>query len=236
LRKHHFALVLSAALLVTACQDGGGFNNYQPASVTPPLAPSLPAINSAAPRYSDALSGLYRQPASAVPADVPVNYYAPGARSGTTRAVLTMALVPGANYGKLRAYHAQVGKDAAAAVPGQGDGIAEDLQIQPVLLRAVDIVKQRYPWLELMDDIATAQERNVSLTLVMDIRSQLGAKAGDPTNVQVEVIVFNDKRQPVSRVETSGTATAGDGGLYGFRDAAGQALDALDTKSKALFN
>jgi hypothetical protein len=70
-------------------------------------------------------------------------------------------LVPG---GKLRAYHAQVGKDAAAAVPGQGDGIAEDIQIQPILLRAVDIVKQRYPWLELMDDIATAQERNVSLT------------------------------------------------------------------------
>ena len=144
-----------------------------------------------------------------------------------------LALVPG---GKLRAYHAQVGKDAAAAVPGQGDGIAEDIQIQPILLRAVYIVKQRYPWLELMDDIAMAQERNVSLTLVMDIRSRLGAKAGDPTTVEVEVIVFNDKRQPISRVETSGSAIAGGGGIYGFRGAAGQALDALDEKSKALFN
>lgn len=235
MRKHRVALALSAALFATACQDGGGFNNYQPAPIVP-RAPSLPAINSAAPRYSDALSGLYRQPASSVPADVPVNYYAPGARSGATRAVLTMALVPGANYGKLRAYHAQVGKDAAAAAPGQGDGIAEDLQIQPILLRAVDIVKQRYPWLELMDDVATAQERNVSLTLVMDIRSRLGVKAGDPTNVEIEVIVFNDKRQPVSRIVTSGSATAGAGGIYGFRDAAGQALDALETKSKALFN
>src|SRR6185437_14779150 len=99
------------------------------------------------------------------------------------------------------------------------DGIAEDLQIQPILLRAVDILKQRYPWLELMDDIATAQERNVSLTLVMDIRSRLGAKAGDPTTVEVEVIVFNDK--PISRVETSGSAIAGGGGIYGFRGAAG---------------
>jgi len=235
LRKHLVALALGAALLVAAC-DGGGFNNYQNTPVAPPRAPSLPAVNSAPPKYSDALSGLYRQPASTMPANVPVNYYAPGARSGAARAVLTMALVPGANYGKLRAYHAQVGKDAAAAVPGQGDGIAEDLQIQPILLRAVDILKQRYPWLELMDDIATAQERNVSLTLVMDIRSRLGAKAGDPTTVEVEVIVFNDKRQPISRVETSGSAIAGGGGIYGFRGAAGQALDALDEKSKALFN
>lgn len=235
LRKHRFAVALSAALLVTAC-EGGGINNYQTVPVAPPRAPSLPAINSAAPRYSDALSGLYRAPASSVPVDVPVNYYAPGARSGATRAVLTMALVPGANYGKLRAYQAQVGKDAAAALPGQGDGIAEDLQIQPILLRAVDIVKQRYPWLELMDDVATARERNVSLTLVMDIRSRLGAKAGDPTNVEIEIIVFNDKQQPISRIETSGSTIAGGGGIYGFQGAAGQALDALDTKSKALFN
>jgi len=235
LRKHHVALALSAALLVTACENGGGFNNDQPAPVMS-RAPSLPAIDSAAPRYSDALSGLYRQPASAVPADVSVNYYAPGAHSGATRAVLTMALVPGANYGKLRAYHAQVGRKAAAAAPGQGDGIAEDLQIPPILSRAVDIVKQRYPWLELMDDVATAQERNVSLTLVMDIRSRLGAKAGDPTTVEVELIVFDDKRQPISRIETSGSAIAGGGGIYGFRDAAGQALDALETKSKTLFN
>ena len=234
MHKLGFASALSAALLVTACQDSSSFNNYRSAPIAAP-APSLPAIASTAPRYSDALSGLYRQPASSVPADVPVDYYAPGARSAS-RAVLTMALVPGANYGRLRAYHAQVGKDAAAAVPGQGDGIAEDLQIQPILLRAVDIVKQRYPWLELMDDVATAQERNVSLTLVMDIRSRLGAKAGDPTTVDVEVVVFNDKRQPISRVVTNGSATAGGGGLYGFREAAGQALDALETKSKALFN
>ena len=153
-RKHRFALALSAVLLVTAC-EGGGYSNYQTTPVAP-RAPSLPAIDSTAPHYSDALSGLYRQPASSVPADVPVNYYAPAARSGAARAVLTMALVPGANYSKLRAYHAQVGKAAVAAVPGQGGGIAEDLQIQPILLRAVDIVKQRYPWLELMDDVATA--------------------------------------------------------------------------------
>jgi hypothetical protein len=233
LRTHRLALALSAALFVAAC-DGGGINNYQSAPLVP-RAPSLPAIDSTAPHYSDALSGLYRQPATSVPVEVPVNYYAPGARSGA-RAVLTMALVPGANYSKLRAYHAQVGKDAIAVAPGQGGAIAEDLQIQPVLLRAVDIVKQRYPWLELMDDVATAQERNVSLTLVMDIRSKLGTKPGDPTTVEIEVIVFNDKRQPISRVETLGSATAGDGGLYGFRYAASQALDALETKSKALFN
>ena len=92
-------------LLVTAC-DGSDLNNYRPAAPVAPRLASLPAIDSTPPHYSDALSGLYRQPASTVPANVPVNYYAPGPRSGGARAVLTMALVPGANYAKLRAYHA----------------------------------------------------------------------------------------------------------------------------------
>jgi hypothetical protein len=92
---------------------GSGFNNHQTTPVARPSAPTL----SAALRYSDALSGFYRQPASAVPADVTVN------------------------------------------------------------------------------------ERNVSLTLVIDIRSRLGTKANGPTIVAVEIIVFNDKQQPVSRVE-----------------------------------
>jgi hypothetical protein len=72
LRTHRFALALSATLLVTAC-EGGGTNNYQTAPVAP-RARSLPAVDSIAPHYSDALSGLYRAPASSVPADVPVNY------------------------------------------------------------------------------------------------------------------------------------------------------------------
>ena len=70
----------------------------------------------------------------------------------------------------------------------------------------------------------------------MDIRSKLGAQAGDPTNVAVEIIVFNEKQQPISRTETSGSAIAGAGGIYGFSIAADQALEALDAKSKALFN
>ena len=233
MQSRFVTLAFAAALLASGCDTAG---TYTGSPTPPPPRPTLPDISSVAPHYSDALSGLYRAPASSVPADVPVNYYAPTAARSAPRAVLSMALVPGANYGRLRAYHAQVGKDAVAARPGQGDAIAEDLQIQPVLLRAVDIVKQRYPWLELMDDVATAQERNVSLTLVMDIRSRLGAKAGDPTAVQIEVIVFDEKRQPVSRIETSGSAVAGGGGLYGFREAAGQALDALEAKSRTLFN
>jgi hypothetical protein len=181
------------------------------------------------PRYTDALAGLYAASASTVPLDVPVNYYAPGGGSGKAgRAVLTMALVPGPNYEKLRAYLAQAGKDAASA--------SDDLQVQPVLTQAIEIVKERYPWIELTDDLATAQKRDVSLTLVLDIRSRLGRAAGDPTAVQIEVIAFNDQHKPVSRVVTEGKAGVGSASGYGFQAAAKQALDGLNAKSAAVFN
>ena len=229
-RSCRAALAFAGTLLLAACNQpvsspsGGAFS--APSNVS--AAPSLPAISAPAPRYADALSGLYTMPATAVPLDVAVNYYAPSARSGS-RAVLTMALVPGANYGRLRAYHAQAARDSGGAG-------ADDLQTQPVLARAVDILKERYPWLELMDDVATAQERNVSLTVVLDIRSVLAEKPGDPTTVQIEVVVFNEKRQPVSRIVTAGSAATGGVNAYGFQTAAGQALDGLAAKSKTYFN
>src|SRR4051812_6331021 len=62
-------------------------------------------VASAAPRYTDPLAGLYPSPAGTLPRDVELKYYAPGGGTGQPgRAVLTMALVPGANYHKVRSY------------------------------------------------------------------------------------------------------------------------------------
>ena len=114
--------------------------------------------------------------------------------------------------------------------------MADDLQVQPVLARAVDIIKQRYPWIELTDDLATAQKRNMSLTLVLDIRSRLGRPSGEPTAVQIEVIAFNDQRKPVARFVSEGRVNAGGADGYGFQAAATQALSSLEKKANTYFN
>jgi hypothetical protein len=180
---------------------------------------SATGSSGSAPVYSDPLAGLYNMPASAVPNDVAVDYYTPGAsRTGrpATRAVLTMAVVPGANYDRLRDYF-----DAKKSSSFLG-GSADDLDAKKTVRRVLDLLKERYPWIELMDDVAMAQQRNVSLTLVVDIRAMLGS----PNVAQIDVIVFDEQRKPISRIAVEGRA----GGS--FQDALTQALAQLDTKAR----
>lgn len=219
------ALVL--ALFVAGCAPMGGSGTTQ-----------LPQVATKMPHYSDALAGLYPLPASSVPVDKPINYYAPGGGTGKPgRAVMTMALVPGANYQKMRDYFAQANTDANASVPGSAGTIRYDLQTDDVLSKAVAIIKQHYPWIELTSDIVTANKRNESLTLVLDIRSRLGRPGGDPTAVQIELIAFDAQRKPYTHFIVEGKTPAGAGADgYGFRRASGQALEAFATKSKTYFN
>jgi hypothetical protein len=219
--------VIALALLLSGCAPMGNNNSSTP----------LPQVATKLPRYSDALAGLYPIPASSVPLDKPINYYAPGGGSGKPgRAVLTMALVPGANYQKMRDYFAQAYKDAKASVPGSAGTIQYNLRTDEVLSKAIEIVKQHYPWIQLTSDVATANKRNDSLTLVLDIRSRLGRVGGDPTAVQIELIAFDAQHKPITRFIGEGKIAAGGPDGYGFSKAANQALNALDTKSKTLFN
>jgi len=218
---------------VAACDLGGigGGASYQPSAV------QLPATPTKMPRYGDALTGLYARPASRLPSDTPINYYAAGGASGKPgRAVLTMALVPGANYEKLRDYLAQARKDVAASAAETAGRAQSDLQLDNVMKQAVDIVKQRYPWIELTDDLATAQKRDVSLTLVLDIRARLARKVAEPTAVQIEIVAFNDRHKPVAHFVSDGRANAGGPNGYNFTAAAQQALTSLAQKSTAYFD
>lgn len=194
-----------------------------------------PAASAQAPSYSDPLAGIYGSPATWVPQDTPVEYYAP--RTGKRpRAVLTMALVPGANYGQLRRYHAAALQNARADLGSGADAAAADLQIEPVLTAAVEILKERYPWLELMESVADARDRKVSLTLVFDIRSVLGRKRGEETVAQFDIIVFDEQTKPVSRLTVEGRATIDASNGYGFQEAAEEALDELESTAKVYLN
>lgn len=226
-------MAAAAALLLAGCQPGdfSGFSSRQ-AQSTP-----LPTTATKMPRYSDALAGLYAAPSSKLPRDVPIDYYAPGGASGKPgRAVLTMALVPGANYTKTRDYLAQASSDIAKSAPSSGGTAQSDLQLKPVMKQAVDIVKQRYPWIELTDDLAAAQKHNTSLTLVLDIRTRLASKSGGTTAVQIEVIAFNDQHKPIAHFVSEGRANAGGENGYNFKAAADQALSTLQQKSTSYFN
>ena len=225
------AIVLAAAGFVAACQAGGGGGQTSNRPQAQQLAVVPPTKM---PRYGDALSGLYPIPAGGLPSDIPINYYAVGGGTGKPgRPVLTMALVPGANYAKLRDYLAQADKDIARAPPGWGPS---DLRLQPVLKQAVDIVRERYPWIELTDDLATAQKRDVSLTLVLDIRARLATKGADATVVRIELVAFNDQHKPIAHFVSEGGAKAGGPEGYNFSTAAQQALAGFAQKASRYFD
>ena len=84
--------------------------------------------------------------------------------------------------------------------------------------------------------VSTAQKRDVSLTLVLDIRTRLAAKAGDATAVQIEVVAFNDRHQPIAHYVSEGRADAGGPDGYNFTAAARQALATFAQKSSSYFN
>lgn len=195
-----------AAIAVGACTpDGQG-------PATSVAAASTPA--SGGPAYRDPLTGLYNRPASTVPNDVPVNYYTPGSTRGKgARAVLTMAVVPGANFDTLQSYFES--KKSA------------DLDTDKTVRRVVEVLKERYPWIELMDDVATAQQRNVSLTLVVDIRALLGGFMSGASVATIDVIVFGEDRKPFSRLTVEGRGSS-------FQDALTDALNQLNTKAKTI--
>jgi hypothetical protein len=193
-----------------------------------PLTGAAAASSTTVLDYRDPLAGIYNLPASSVPNDVPVNYYSPAA-SRSARSVLTMGLVPGANFGSLRRYHEAMARESFL---GTNAAVVQDLDTQTVLGRAVDVLKNRYPWLELMDDVAMAQERNVSLTLVLDIRSILGSRRGETTVAQFDVIVFDEQRKPVSRIAVEGKATINESNGYAFQAASTRGLEALQAKAK----
>lgn len=228
--RFYWGMVAVAATLLLAGCDQSGFGSF---SSNQPSRMALPATPTKMPRYGDALAGLYGAPASRVPRDVAINYYAPGGGSGKPgRAVLTMALVPGANYAKLHDYLGRASNDLLSVAPGGAQG---DLALEPVLTKATQIIRTHYPWIELTNDLATAQKHNTSLTLVLDIRGRLAAKNSDQTAVQIEVVAFNDQHKPVARFVSQGIAYPGSNG-YGFSSAANNALADLTGKANAYFN
>lgn len=200
-------LALLATASAGACTpDGMG--------LTTSASSTSAASSSATPAYVDALAGLYNLPASSVPADVPVDYYTPGSTRGKSgRAVLTMAVVPGANFDALQSYF-----DSKKSA---------DLDTKTAVQRVVNVLKERYPWIELMDDVATAQQRNVSLTLVVDIRAIVGGGLFNADTAQIDVIVFDENRKPFSRVSVEGRGGS-------FQAALTAALDQLTLKGKTI--
>jgi len=220
--KRRALIAGGGALSLAACTpDGQG-----PTTSSTAIAADAASV----PRYTDPLAGLFNMPAAAVPNDVAVDYYTPKVErtGGGARAVLTMALVPGANFSRLRAYHQAFAASSSGIF--SSSSTVRDLDIQPVLRQAVEQLKVRYPWLELMEDLAAADAANVSLTLVFDIRSTLGVRSGDATEVQLDCIVFDERRKPVSRIAVEGRATASS--VPGFQEAAADALSRLDSKAR----
>jgi hypothetical protein len=170
------------------------------------------------PQYSDPLAELHNLPGSSAPLDTP-------AKAGPT-----IAIVFGSNIEKLLQY-----SDAAAkglmSMPIVNRAALKDGDAQYLVTGAVQTIKQRYPSVESVDDLATAARRKFSTSIVVDIVQILGAMTGQKTTAHVTAIFFDAQQSPISRLESSGTTTVGYPAVTSrFREASDIALADFGSK------
>jgi hypothetical protein len=84
-----------------------------------------------------------------------------------------------------------------------------DSDPQYIITGAISILRQRYPQLQPVDDLATAAQRKFATTIVLDFTLRPGSMSGKQTTANLVAIAFDARQQPLSRIETSGTTTIG---------------------------
>jgi hypothetical protein len=149
------------------------------------------------PQYQDALTGLHNLPGAAAPLDVPVT------------AGPTVALVVGANIEKVLQQKADGDKILKSFGPLTNTMQVADSDPQYIITGAISILRQRYPQLQPVDDLATAAQRKFATTIVLDFTLRPGSMSGKQTTANLVAIAFDARQQPLSRIETSGTTTIG---------------------------
>ncbi|MDP2334433.1 MAG: hypothetical protein Q8M19_27460 [Reyranella sp.] len=160
-------------------------------------AVALGACAAEAPKYEDALSGLHNLPGMAAPPDAPFRAGAP------------VALVFGSNIERVLKQQTDADKIVKSFGPLTNTRQLADQDPQYVITQAVGVLKQRYPQIEGIDDLATAARRKFASAIVLDFTVRLGASTGHQTVVALVAIAFDARQQPVSRLDASGSATLG---------------------------
>jgi hypothetical protein len=193
-------------------------------------AAALAALLSACvsdPPYVDPLHGLANVPSTSVPQDTPVVVQDPVALVPSENSALVLKLVDEWK----QTTNAKMVKALVS------DQVWEDGDPQQLVDGAVNVLRRRYPKIELIDDLATAKQRGFRTTFVVDIQYHHLVTAFDTNHVALTYVVMDAGQKPLSRFTGEGTSH----GVYGstdahFRDAVAMAVANLDAKATQLLS
>lgn len=150
----------------------------------------MSACGPAAPTYQDPLSDLTSARASQAPENAPVH-------AGPTQAVTF-----GSNVERFIKYHDDGIKFAASM--GAGEKILKDGSPQYLIDGGVAILRQRYPAIRPVNDLASAQREHIATTFVLDIQTKAGMFPGDRTTADLILIAVDAQQKPISRIQSQG--------------------------------
>ncbi|MCA0303602.1 MAG: hypothetical protein LCH95_14455 [Proteobacteria bacterium] len=148
------------------------------------------ACGPTAPEYRDPLADLTSAQGAAVPENVPV------------RAGATVGLTTSNNVEQFLKY-SQDGVKFAASM-GASQALLKDGDPQYVVNTSIAIVRERYPQLQPVPDLATAQARHFDTTFVLDLRTKAGTMPGTRTTCDIILIAFDAQMRPISRIASHG--------------------------------
>lgn len=177
------------------------------------------------PPYVDPLKGLANVSSTSVPQDVPVAVQDPVALVPSENSAMVLKLVDEWK----QTTNAKMVKALVS------DEVWEDGDPQRLVDGAVNVLRRRYPKIELIDDLATAKQRGFRTTFVVDIQYHHLVTAFDTNHVALTYVVMDAAQNPLSRFTGEGTSH----GVYGstdahFRDAVAMAVANLDAKATQL--
>jgi hypothetical protein len=178
-----------------------------------------------APAYQDPTAALADVPGGDAPLDKPAHVEQPVAlvASAPTRRLVRSG---GGEIGNLG------GNAQGVRVLAQTTSVA-DADIQYFFAAMIRVLKERYPSLELVDDLAAARERKFRTTLVLDLRAYRPTAASDTNRADITLVVLDAAQNPLSRIVVQG-ASGGVGGR--LQDAVDMAVEQFEQKTSQLLN
>lgn len=160
------------------------------------------------PAYSDPAAGLADVPGGDAPLDKAVHVEAP------------VALVASAGSKRLLRSAQPPVTAAAGTAPGVRVAAAAEADPQYFVATAMNVLKNRYPDLTLVDDLPAAREAKVKTTLVLDLRSYRPTASSETNHADITLVVMDATQKPLSRILAQGTSNAFDARLRDAMDAA----------------
>ncbi|MFO1166757.1 MAG: hypothetical protein U1E19_01370 [Rhodoblastus sp.] len=185
------------------------------------FAPMLAGCGPSAPEYKGPVADLSASREDIAPMDAPV-------KAGAIQAVTL-----GSNVEAFLKYNDE-GRKFAASV-GAGQKLLDEADPQHLVDGSINVLRRIYPKIVAVDSLAAARAKKADTTFVVDIRNKAGIWPGDQTTVDIDIVAFDARMKPVSRIVGHGAIQIKPYVVPEIGLANREALSNLDAKARQYF-